>query len=104
MTKYVKVTFKDKNTQPLYFTLDRWSKMLESDKILIPYSKEGQDWNGDTFNKLEIMKSEYDEEYTAKMNESVYGMYLRKSDNVVVKLLEDQLPDDFENYQKVSSK
>lgn len=102
MKKYVKILFKSKEIPLLHLSLEKWSEILESEKILIAYKLDNEeDWTGRVFNKLEIVWAEYDEEYSKKANEIKFALYRRLSDNVIVKLTEGQLPDDINNYEKI---
>lgn len=99
--KYVKIIIKG-NKEPLYLSLEKWGSILADEKNLVAFKLDNEEeWTGRVLNKLDVSYAEYDREYSEKANQPKFGIYRRKSDGVVVKLLDGQLPDDFDNYEKV---
>ena len=80
--------------------MEQWEGMLNDKNILVAYKLDTEkEWGGRTLNKMEVMYSEYDKEYTIKANEKKYKLYLNKETNTVTKILEGQLPDDMSKYE-----
>jgi hypothetical protein len=103
MKKYAKIIFKSKEMPPIHLSLEKWSAILESDKMIIPYLLDTEtEWSGKVFNKLEVAGSDYDDEYTKKANEPKYHYYRQKSTNVIKQMLEGELPDNLDDYERVS--
>lgn len=102
MKKYIKIILRGR-TEPIYLSLEKWLSILEDEKNLVAYTLDGEnEWNGRTLNKLEVVRSEYDKEYSEKMSERPYSLYRRKSDNVIIKCFEGELPDNFSDYEKIN--
>lgn len=101
MKKYVKIELRNKKF--INLSLEKWEQILNDEKGLVAYKPDGEsEWSGQTLNKADVVSSEYDPEHTKTMNEDKYVLYRRKSDNTVVKALVGQLPDNLENYEKIS--
>lgn len=101
MKKYVKIKIKNVK-EPLYLSLEKWAKILADERNLAAFTLDNEtEWTGRVINKLEVAMAEYDPEYTRKANEPKYVLYRRKSDNMVLQVLEGELPEDFNNYEKL---
>ncbi len=88
--------------EPIYLSIEKWTSILEDEKNLVAYTTDEEtEWNGKVLNKLDVSWSDYDREYSEKANQPKYVYYRRKSDNVVVPMLDGQLPDNLENYDRV---
>lgn len=96
--KYVKIVFRDKSFVNLSIT--KWEGILNDKSNLVPYMLDSEsEWNGRTLNKVEVMYSVYDDEYTKKMTEPKYKIYRNKETNSVIQMLDGELPDEFEKYE-----
>lgn len=96
--KYIKIQFR--KGEPIYLSLLKWEKIVKSELTLVPYSLDNEpEWTGRTLNKSEVLRSEYDPEYTKKANEKLFILYRRKSTNTVVKCSPDALPDNLNDYE-----
>lgn len=104
MKKYICIILRGK-TDPIYMPIEKWASILEDEKNLVAYTLDGEtEWTGRTLNKLEVVRSEYDKEYSEKMNQRPYSLYRRKSDDTIIKCFEGELPDNFNDYEKIKIK
>lgn len=98
--KYAKIEFR--KGKSIHLSLDKWQAILKSEKTLVPYTLDNEkQWTGRTLNKAEVVRSEYDREYSEKMNTADYVLYRRLEDDVIVKLSPGQVLDDPSKYVQV---
>lgn len=101
MKKYICIILKGKK-EPIHLSIEKWQSIIEDEKNLVAYMLDNEtEWTGRVMNKLDVSYSEYDPEYTEKMNQRLFSLYRRKNDGSVVKMFDEELPDDFENYEKL---
>lgn len=100
MKKYIRIVLRDKKI--IYLPIEKWQSIIQDPNMFVAFTLENEkDWTGRTLNKLEVMYSEYDHDYTQKANEKKYTLYRNNKTNSVVKMIEGELPDDIENYDKI---
>jgi hypothetical protein len=98
MKNYVKITMRGKKI--IHMPIDKWQSIVNDPSNLVAYKPEGQDeWTGETLNKMEVIFSELDKEYTQKANKPKIQLYRNKETNTVLRVLEGQLPDDPTKYE-----
>lgn len=101
MTKFVKIILKGKK-EPIYLPLEKWKKILEMDKNLVAYTEDGeQEWTGKTMNKLEVVYSDYDKDYSVMKSQSKFKLYRNIETDEVAKIAEDGLPPTTGKYEPV---
>lgn len=101
--KYIKILFRDKSFKPLYLSIEKWESIINDSKTLVAYKLDNEtEWTGRVLNKSEVIWSEYDEDYTKKMNEQKFFLYRNIETNTIIKMLEGELPDDITKYEKLS--
>ena len=101
MKKYIKISFRGKEIEPIYLSLEKWGAIVNESKNLVAYMLDDeQEWQGRVLNKAEIISAEPDKEYSKKRNEPKYKLYKNKETNTILKLLDGQLPDNFDKYEE----
>jgi hypothetical protein len=102
MKKYVKVVLR--NRKSFHLPIEKWESILSDNSNLVAYKLEGEsEWLGHTINKMEVVHSEYDKDYSENMNRPKYSLYRNRETNTVLKMLDGQLPDDPTKYEKLST-
>lgn len=100
--KYVKILFRDKSFKPLYLSLPKWESIINDTKTIVAYKLDTEtEWSGRVLNKSEVIWSEYDKEYTEKMQEEKFTLYRNIETNTIIKMQEGQLPDNLSKYEKM---
>jgi len=100
MEKFVKIVFKDRTSTHL--SLKKWESIVQDQANLVPYRLDGEkEWLGHTLNKVDVMYSEYDEEYSKKTNKPEFDYYRDKSRDVIVQMPRGTLPADPSKFDKV---
>lgn len=98
--KYIKIIFR--RGDPIYLSLPKWEEIIKSEQTLVPYKLDDeQEWSGRTLNKADVLRSEYDREYSEAQSKKSISYYRRKSDGVIVEAIEGSLPIETDLYEKI---
>ena len=88
-----------RGADPIYVEQNRLEAMMSDPQQLIKFYETEGEWR--VFNKADVVDAFYDKEYSQKRNEPKFRLFRNKKTNSIVKLLEGQLLDDIDKYEKI---
>lgn len=95
--KWYKIT--RRGAEQIFIEQERLEMIMTDPQQLIKFYETDGEWR--VFNKADIVDAVYDKEYSKKRNEPKYKLYKNKETNTILKLLDGQLPDNFDKYEKI---
>lgn len=88
-----------RGTEPIYVEQKRLEAMMSDPQQLIKFYETDGEWR--VFNKADVVDAFYDKEYSLKRNEPKFKLFRNKETNSIVKLLDGQLLDNIDKYEKM---
>lgn len=88
-----------RGADPIYIEQNRLERIMNDPQQLVKFFETDGEWR--IFNKADVVDAFYDKDYSKKKNEPKFNLYKNKENNTILKLLDGQLPDNFDKYEKI---